>query len=140
MLRLLMLVACAVLGCYGPSRPETAAVSGTVTVDGKPLEKGGIVFLPEFGRMARGAIENGQIIDVRTFEASDGVIVGPARVGIQPAVIKDAKRGFVDEMGRRAGPGEVGFVPPKYATAQRSGLTVEIESGTNELEFALTSR
>ena len=52
-------------GCSGQS--GLASVSGTVTVDGKPLQHGAIIFEVEGNRPSYGRVEDGQIVDLSTF-------------------------------------------------------------------------
>ena len=48
------LLALSVLGCSGSDRPELAPVTGTVTLDGQPLERAALIFRPAQGRASRG--------------------------------------------------------------------------------------
>jgi hypothetical protein len=41
------IILCLVIGCQRSSRPETAAVSGVVTLDGTPLPGATVVFIPQ---------------------------------------------------------------------------------------------
>src|SRR5206468_4302137 len=59
-----------------------ARVTGKVTLDGKPLAKGTIIFESKGQRPATGSIVNGEIVDVTTYKSSDGVPLGQHQVAI----------------------------------------------------------
>ena len=59
-------------GCGGPSRPETVPVSGRVTYQGKPVPMGQIMFYPDQGRPATGAIDADGNYRLTTFTTADG--------------------------------------------------------------------
>lgn len=128
-------------------------VSGTVTYEGEPLEKGSIVFEVPGMRTAHGEIVNGQIQNVTTFDPGDGVPVGEADVAI--VAVKDGdsdpetkmepekEKSSSDVPGGE--PGNTGVmptpefsIPPKYTKPQTSGLSASIQEGKNTLEFNLT--
>jgi hypothetical protein len=73
------------LGC-GPAGPKTARVSGTITLEGKPLAKVGVTFLPpKKGPIATGNTdENGQFT-LTTVRKGDGAPVGSHKVTIGAA-------------------------------------------------------
>lgn len=78
------IVACLIItGCSGPDGPQRVAVEGNVTMDGVPLAKGLIRFVPQ--RPARGPRVGGPIVDGRyRFEQPGGPVVGTMRVEIWP--------------------------------------------------------
>src|SRR5262249_29072756 len=57
------------------------SVSGTVTYNGQPLDKGAISFVPEKGTGATGAIENGSYA-LSTAGGGDGALPGKYKVTI----------------------------------------------------------
>lgn len=129
------IVALVSVGC-GDGRMQLGKVSGVVTVDGKPLAKGQIVFVTDT-RRAFGSIEDGKIVDVTTYQANDGVALGTHQVAIRPKVDESAM------MSMPAGKSPFSSdnsVPEKYHKASSSGLTAEIKRGDNELEFDLSSK
>ncbi len=67
-------------GC-SPAGPQRYPVSGTVTLDGKPVSQATIIFTPqEQGLAAAAAIENGQF----RFTAEDGPTAGVFSVRVNP--------------------------------------------------------
>ena len=125
----LVLLGLLLLGCGGPRRsdPKRAAVTGSVTLDGKPLAEGEILFLAV----------NGQAVDslpIANGSFSGSVSVGPHRV--QLAVYTTVKRSLLPA----EPPVEAleNMLPAKYHTG--STLTAEIKPDTNPpLSFDLKS-
>ena len=120
-------------GCGG-SGADREAISGAVTLDGKPLESGSILFTPEGpGSTGGGEIENGQYSLSREL----GLSPGSYRVQIQSwrptgRTIRDAASGETfDDL--------VSIIPPRYN--ERSELKASIEKGIeNTFDFALESK
>ena len=83
----ILLCSLAFAGCR-KSGPEKYGVSGRVTVDGKPMERGRIQFVPDSakgnqGPIAAAVIENGQY---DTSATEQGVAGGAYRVAIKSGV------------------------------------------------------
>lgn len=133
-----ILICC--LGCGGSSGPERANVSGQVTFNGQPVEKGVIAFVPDgstVGPTSGAIIENGRY---RT-QSGGGPVLGSHRVEI--VAHRPGKKIEVAGIGGAAtGPSAAGavqetemYIPPEYNA--KSMLTVSIKSGTNTHDFAL---
>jgi hypothetical protein len=126
-----------VAGC-SDGRLKLGKVEGTVSVGGKPLEAGKIIFQSDGARAAFGSIENGKIIDVTTYETGDGVPVGLQRYAIQPTtdeaiMMRDPAKAA--KMMKEAG------IPMKYQQAKTSGLRVEIKKrGVNTITVDIEGR
>lgn len=119
----------AAAGCGSARRPEPARadVSGTVTLDGKPLPAGEITFLALSGEAAITlAITNGGF--------AGAVSVGPQRV--QVASFKTVKRSIFPD--KPPVEGRENSLPAAYGAD--STLTATIQPGPNPpLTFELTS-
>lgn len=123
--------------------PPRAAVSGTVTLDGQPLETGTIRFVPAAqteGPKTSAAIING------TFEipANVGPVVGQHRVEIETppagdiAMDDEQALGRLKQAGRKAQIAVV-RIPAEYNT--NSQLTADISAtDSNDLTFDLRSK
>jgi hypothetical protein len=126
-------------GCS--DRPKLGKVKGTVTLDGKPLAKGSITFESPDARPATGTIVNGEIVDVSTYDPQDGVPVGQHKVAI--SATEDAASGVTANPGdaRQTTDYMVGksLIPASYNDPDSSGLTADIKSGENTVEFKLLS-
>ena len=72
----------AVAGCGGSPGPETAYVSGTVTMNGAPVTAGLVMFYPSVskgensGKPAQGDLDSSGEFTLRTYGSSDGAVVG----------------------------------------------------------------
>jgi hypothetical protein len=137
-LRLLLFPAVLLLACgCGGSRADRGAVGGAVTLDGKPVERGSILFTPiegTHGAVAGGEIQNGHY----QLPARIGPAVGRNRVEIR-AMRKTGK--MVPKAFGRPGemvPEQVEAIPPRFNTA--STLTAEIKPGDNTAGFDVSSR
>ncbi|MDB5346703.1 MAG: hypothetical protein JWP89_5080 [Schlesneria sp.] len=131
-----------VSGCGAKSGPERANVSGEVTLDGQPVEKGVIAFVPDGatqGPTAGAAILGGKYAT----PPGSGPVLGTHRVEIT------AHRMAMVVEGAGIGGGGVGpsggvameksqmYVPTQYN--KNSTLTFEVKSGKNVQDFPLKS-
>jgi hypothetical protein len=119
----IMLCACAT-GC-GDGRPERAAVSGKVSIDGMPLTKGAISFIPVKGRQASGAIDSEGRYVLSCFEKGDGAILGEYQVTVNGVE-------YVTETLMKW------HAPKKYGSIATSGLAATIDGPRDDLDFELT--
>jgi hypothetical protein len=122
-------------GCSG-SKTDRGAISGAVTLDGKPLEQGSILFTPiegTRGSVAGAKIENGRY----QLPATIGPAIGRSRVEIR-GMRKTGK--MVPKAFGRPGemvPEHVDAVPPKFNS--KSELKAEIKPGDNIADFKVSS-
>jgi len=116
-----------VAGGCGPRFPTgMIAVTGTVTMGGKPVPKGAVHFIPEDrSKTAAARISNGR------FQAS----VWP--LSYRLAVSSNAQPGMVDEQTGQQIPA-VSLVPEKYRSATTSGLTVTIDADHRTVAIDIT--
>jgi len=131
------MVAC--VGC-GPSRPETAMVSGRVTYQGKSVVEGTIVFQPEQGRPAMGSLAADGSYTLTTFDPGDGALLGRHRVMIEARriTVPALPGGAADESVGTYGPPKVEWlVPEKYSRLETTPLTAEVKEGENTIDFDL---
>jgi hypothetical protein len=128
-----MIVMPALLGCH---KTDRLSIEGTVTLDGKPLEKGDIQFYPLPG--TTGPSAGAQIVDGKfTIAPSGGTFAGSFVVEISSVRLTGRKipdhrgDGMIDE--------RVQYLPVRYNT--QSELRAEVKSGeSNHLEFAMKSK
>jgi hypothetical protein len=117
----LIALALALPACSGgdPNATATVPAEGTVTYQGKPLEKGTIEFIPEQGRPASGTIQNGHFT-LTTNTQGDGVQPGPSKVTVtafeEVAATKPGQEATSKSL-----------FPPNYKG--NSGIPVEIPAG-----------
>jgi hypothetical protein len=119
-------------GCNrGPTLPKAVPVSGTVTLDGKPLAGASIRFAPiesTPGTGARGSTDNNGKYDVRDRSGEKGVAVGKYRV-----TIYFSDGGLTSQTPSRR-------LSEKYTSADQSILTATVPEGGCVVDFALKSK
>lgn len=120
-------------GCGGVDRPPTAPVSGTVMVDGEPVEGAAVMFVPEKGgRPATGTTDAQGHFTLRTFEEGDGAVLGKHQVAITLAKSTGGPEalegGVMGEITSGAVKTEW-IVPRKYGDPKSSGLTKTVVEG-----------
>jgi len=128
------------LGC-GSRRPETAPVSGTVTLDGQPVTDGIIRFFPEKGAPATGKIGSDGRYTLSTFDQGDGAVLGSHRI----TITRRAPGGQPSSAGGAPGepapglPSGQPLLPARYSQPQTTPLETEVVGKTDTMDFALTS-
>jgi hypothetical protein len=100
---------------------ELASVKGRVTLNGRPLSFGKIIF-----HLADGQFVGSKIKDDGSFKI-DRVPPGALTVTVE------ATRKTKTALGKEV-------LPERYAQEEKSELRVEVKKGRNELDFRLTSR
>ena len=132
------LLAIGLAGCAGDSESAgtvpRVAVSGTVTLDGKPLPQGIIQFDPEAGDAGLNVV--GNVVDGQfSLDKQKGPAPGKYRVSISSRRPHEIKPGEAPGGMPKSEPEKV---PAKYNT--RTTLSKEITAdGPNELDFPLVS-
>ena len=134
------------IGCGRPL-PPVAPVSGFVTMNGKPVTTGMVMFHPEKGRAAIGPIGTDGCYSLTTFRSGDGALLGPHRVTIDARTVaggpsKPLPMTLEEEMKQGtnlypADPGITWIVPEKYALSETSPLTADVKPGSNTIDFAV---
>jgi hypothetical protein len=124
LLTLGVLLLAAATGC-GDGRPARVAVSGMVTIDGAPVTRGNIKFVPERGRPSFGEIGPDGRFTLTCYDGKDGAILGKHRVQVDPnRPISERKMEI--------------FAPKKYADFRTSGLEVVVDKPVDDMKVELT--
>ena len=121
----LVLGAFVFVGC-GPSSGPTGTVSGSVNLEGQPVDAGEITFVSSEGVSVSAPITSGQ------FKLEDALPVGKYSIGVSPPAMTEAPG---DEGGNAAIP--TSPVPAGYTTPGMSGLTEDIKEGANTVTVEL---
>jgi hypothetical protein len=101
------------------------AVSGVVLIDGQPLSRGNIKFVPAEGRPSAGAIGQDGKFTLTCYDGNDGAIPGTHRVQIASnRIISDSKIEW--------------FAPQTYADFRTSGIEVQVDQPIEDLKIELT--
>ncbi|MFN3153506.1 hypothetical protein [Bremerella sp.] len=117
------------LGCNGQRPvPKSYPVQGEVSLDGKPMPSGEVVFVS----VAEGIRDTVKVADGKF---SGEVLAGDRKVEIRSYV---AQAGNTKMYGADAEPSYVNIIPKKYNEASELTATVN-ESDDNSFSFAVTS-
>jgi len=103
---------CCGCGSGKQADPNRAAISGTVTYDGKPLPAGAVTFAS-----AEGTLASTVSLDENGRYSTDRAPLGPNQVTIDTSFIKYGN------------PSKFVPIPAKYADPLQSGLTAEVKAG-----------
>jgi hypothetical protein len=133
------------VGCGGnpAGYPATAPVTGTVTLDGVPLEGASITFSPARGRSSSGTTDAEGKYELNYTGAIQGAMLGTHRVMISkwitdPDYVPTAEeREWVKE-GEYQLP-SIESLPERYR-GKASELSAEVKDTKNVIDFALTSQ
>ena len=131
-LLLLSVVAAGLTGCGGDSGPALGQVTGTVTMDGKPLPDAMVSFYPEAGgRSAHGVTDASGKFLLRFTGMKDGALVDTHKVKIETGVQLSES----ETQSRRT---KVAQLPVRYN--KETELTAKVERGSNNFDFDLQSK
>ncbi len=130
-----------VCGCASRSSgPELVAVTGTVTLDGKPLQNGIIRFLPDVDRQTSGPIASAVLNKEGQFSLMSpggraGVVAGHHFVTLicDELPVHEVSPGVFTNGDKTC------LLPKRYADEKTSELTAEVPAGGGVIDFALTS-
>ena len=113
-------VAMSLAGCgAGGDRPQLGRVSGTVTLDGKPLPDATVTFRHPQKRASHGTTDENGCYDLIYIRDEKGAAVGTHKVEIDTGTEETPE-----------------MVPAKYNV--RTTLTAEVKAGKNNVDFDLT--
>ncbi len=109
----------------GPKRPPLGEVTGTVTLDGKPVVGAVIAFYPESGKDSGSEVAASTARTDKTGKYTLLYVrdVEGAALGQHDVVIRARRQG----------------VPTKYSRREEKELSAVVEEGDNEIDFDLTS-
>lgn len=116
-------------GCGG----NPASVTGLVTIDGEPLERGKVGFTPvSAGMKAIGKIDSSGNYELKTNRES-GLQVGEYQV-----TVISTEPGVVNPGGGPPMPGK-SLIPKRYGRTRSSELRFTVERGSNTINLELSS-
>jgi len=131
------------VGCSSSDQPDLGQVTGTVTLDGKPLTGVAVVFQPETGRPARGMTDAEGKYELTYIRETKGTKVGPNRVEIAPSE-EGEESGDVEAADGETQPAPSPSKPGKPTVPARynaqSELKVDVVPGENTFDFPLESK
>ena len=129
----LWLLSLALLAGCADDSPPLGSVSGTLTLDGKPFSGGSLMFTPEGGGRPSVAVtdENGEF-EALYLQNTAGALLGTHSVTFEPVGEKadvPEEEQFMPPTGARKGPKSYKISP----------ATIEVKSGSNQLDFTLST-
>ena len=132
-----LLHAVALVGCGSSGGNPVLKVTGVVTYQGAPVADAGVTFTPEKGRPASGKTDASGKFTLSTFAKEDGAVPGLHKVAVTPNASQIAPMPGTPEAAQAAA-GKPPF-PPRYNSAETSGLTADVKPGAeNDFKFELT--
>ena len=123
-----------IVGC-GSDQLPLSAVSGQVTLNGRPLTNAKVVFLPESGPAASGDLDAEGRFQLTTYTRHDGAVIGQHRVTVVPVVL-----GVILEPGKLPQPPppiEGPDIPTRYQQAATSTLRCEVSEDGKPVRLQL---
>jgi hypothetical protein len=131
------------IGCGGSDlkAPKTNQVTGTVTFQGKTIEKATVSFIPNDSKVsgASGYTDAQGIYKLMT----DGRFEGAAEGSYKVTIVKVETSGNVamttddPNYGKESKIKTTYIIPQKYGDATKSGLTATVKAGKNDIPFDL---
>jgi hypothetical protein len=112
-------------GCGGGTARKTGLVAGKIELDGEPVSSMQVLFEDsQNGFRASALVEDG------AYQFESPLVVGTYQVALLPPPAPPPTAGPPPKSDRPA-------VPKQYLTTADSGLTAEVQEGTNQLDFQL---
>jgi len=145
---LLLLVFATVVGCLGGDKPKYANVKGTVTYNGKPIEKGQITFATEGRPPSTMDVVDGKFNGQAMVGSNKVSVSATKKAAAAPRLSKGAEtqiKGYRAKLQQeKGGAGDfdtsmVEYIPPEWGTASKQKR--EVERGVkNEFEFEIKGK
>lgn len=148
---ILVTVGIVLTGCPNSSRPATYRVTGTVTMQGKPVDGAVITFVPTSneGQAASAITDAEGKYALTTWQAGDGARPGEYRVKVskqeQTAVdpakmvknlsIEEEQKIYVES--KKPRPPAKSLVPSKYLDESTSGLSHTVPKGSSTFDIEI---
>jgi hypothetical protein len=126
----IVIAAAAAGGCGRGDQPPLGRVSGTVTLDGRPLAGVEVSFAPDTGRPSIAVTNASGVYELTYVGTTRGAKVGTHRVSINHPLVSDEEGDGRTARGPR--------IPPRYNAA--TTLTANVTPSRNTIDFALESK
>ena len=120
------LAICLIAGCSQSTAPQLIAVSGVVSLDGKPLPNATVMFQPESGRPSLATTDHSGRYQLLYTRSVPGAIPGKHIVNIRTRAEDESGREVTKE-----------FLPPRYH--DQTELTADVSKENKVINFDLTS-
>jgi hypothetical protein len=128
-------------GCFG-GRSDLGQVTGTVTIDGEPINYASVTFMPTQGRASIGLTDLNGVYNLVYVIGENGALIGNHKVIVTTKVVKETeyggRSGGIKDPVRQTGRKEL--LPKENSDRNHTELTATVESGNNTINFDLTSK
>lgn len=129
------------LGCGKVAEEGTVPISGTVTLDGKPVDKAAVAFIGKEGaRLASAQTDAAGKFSLRASMGKNVVTVSKASSNPAPAPSDQPQLMPSEGEYQRMREAMKTEFPAKYGDPKTSGISFDINDKTKDLEVALTSK
>lgn len=128
----LLLAAIGLAGCGTDDRPELGSVTGTVTMDDKPLPKVWVMFSPTSGRTSIAQTDESGEYELMYLEGTNGANIGSHKVSIMTYHEDE-----IEEMKHSTGQPVKEPIPARYNS--KTTLTADVKEGDQVIDFPLKS-
>ena len=123
------------LGCTGGDK-DLGLVEGLVSIDGQPADKATIRFYPSNGSRGSFGVTDGEgRYELVYTVGKDGAKIGQHKVTISTKLTPD----YSMETRKQIAPGRKESLPKKYYDRRQTELTANVASGSNEIDFDLST-
>jgi hypothetical protein len=131
-------------GCSEAGAPGTVEISGTVTLDGQPVDQAAVAFIGNEGaRLATAQTDKSGKFKMRASLGKNLVTVTKeVAPSVMPAVVNESDNLMPSDseyqkmQTNKPKPG----IPAKYADPKTSGIAMEVVEGMKDIELALSSK
>ena len=128
-------------GCAGGDS-NVGQVTGTVTIDGEPINYASVTFMPTEGRASVGLTDSQGVYTLNYVIGQKGALIGEHKVYVTTKVVKEGSYG--ENSGGTKDPvrkqGRKELLPKKYCDRTASELTATVEKGSNTIDFDLKTK
>lgn len=131
------------VGCSDSAddQPDLGLVTGTITLDGQPVDAAIVTFRPQKGRPSSGTTDAAGKYELFYIRDTTGAAIGTHQVSISKMIdkgINQSKSGAKPTPEDLQSGNQQETIAKKYNT--NSTLTADVKQGTNEVDFKLTSK
>jgi hypothetical protein len=131
-------IGCLLLACWGCGRSDLGTVSGTVTLDGQPLEGAQVVFMPQGeGAPSYGQTDAQGLYSLTHTSGHPGALIGSHTVSISVEEEEEYDASGSDQGSVTEEPDKPNKVPARYN--EDTELTADVQAGDNTVDFPLTT-
>lgn len=138
------ILAC-MIGCgsekKGAKLPEAVPVAGVVTLNGAPLPKATVIFLPTGdtkGTGSQGVTDATGKYVAQVIHGKEGAVVGSYRVAISKLVLPNGSEIPADSKEAPITLNARDLLPPQYSSTVNSKLTAVVPPGGGTIDFKLS--